>query len=354
VNLRDELKAAVLNLSEKDRNFEPLALEIFRFQANQNPIYKAFLKNLGIRPSKVSYIEKIPCLPISFFKSQAVISGKTNIEHTFESSGTTGSINSKHFISDLPFYEYLSLKTFELRYSPITDYHILALLPSYLERSNSSLVYMAQSFIYKSFSEESGFYINNLTELAKRLNSILNDNSDKRKILLFGVTFALLDLIESNSFHFKYPEKLIVMETGGMKGKRKEMLREDVQDRLKAAFNVPQIHSEYGMTELLSQAYSKGEGWFKNSATMKVLIREVNDPFAYLPSFEIGNKSSSKRKHKKTGGINVIDLANIDSCSFIETQDLGSFSEDYQSFTVLGRFDNSDIRGCNLMSLSII
>jgi hypothetical protein len=352
VNLREELKAAVINLSEKDRNFEPLALEIFRFQAEQNPIYKAFLKNLGIRPAKISHLEKIPCLPISFFKSHAVISGKINIEHTFESSGTTGSINSKHYISDLPFYEYLSLKTFELRYSPITEYHVLALLPSYLERNNSSLVYMAQSFIYKSFSEESGFFLDNLKELAGRLNYILNDKTDNRKVLLFGVTFALLDLIESNSFNFKYPHRLVIMETGGMKGKRKEMLREEVQDRLKRAFSVSEVHSEYGMTELLSQAYSKGEGWFKNSATMKVLIREVNDPFTYLPSFEIGSKTSSKRKHRKTGGINVIDLANIDSCSFIETQDLGNFSEDYQSFKVLGRFDNSDVRGCNLMSLT--
>jgi phenylacetate-coenzyme A ligase PaaK-like adenylate-forming protein len=354
VNLRDELKAAVINLSENDRNFEPLALEIFRFQAEQNPIYNAFLKNLGIRISKVSHLEKIPCLPISFFKSHSIISGKPRIQHTFESSGTTGAVNSKHHISDLPFYEHLSLKSFEQKYDSVTDYHILALLPNYLERKNSSLVYMVQSFIYKSFSEESGFYLNNLDELAGRLNILMNTNKDKRKVLLLGVTFALLDLVEKNNFEFKDPEKLVVMETGGMKGRRKELLREEVQEQLKKALGVNQIHSEYGMTELLSQAYSKSDGWFKNSATLKVLIREINDPFTYLPSFEIGGKSTLKRKHRKTGGINVIDLANVDSCSFIETQDLGNFSEDYKSFKVLGRFDNSDIRGCNLMSLGNI
>ncbi len=354
MNQRDELKAAVINLSENDQNFEPLALEIFRFQAENNPIYKAFLKNLEIDISKVSHLEKIPCLPISFFKSQRIISGKIKIQHTFESSGTSGSINSKHYISDLPFYEYLSLKSFEQVYNSVTDYHILALLPNYLERNNSSLVYMAQSFIYKSFSEKSGFYLHNLNELAGELKLLLNTREDNRKVLLLGVTFALLDLIEQNVFDFKYPEKLIVMETGGMKGRRKEMLREEVQEQLISALGVEKIHSEYGMTELLSQAYSQGDGWFKNSATMKILIREINDPFTYLPSFEIGGKSSSKRKHRKTGGINVIDLANVDSCSFIETQDLGNFSEDYKSFKVLGRFDNSDIRGCNLMSLAVI
>lgn len=351
MNIKDELKAAVISLSENDRNFEPLALEIFKFQAEQNPVYKAYLKNLGIKPSKVSHLEKIPCLPISFFKTHAVISGTSTIQHTFESSGTTGDVSSKHHIADLPFYEYLSAKTFEAFYGPLNDYHILALLPNYLERNNSSLVYMVQSFIYKSFSTDSGFYLDNIEELAQKLEQLVNQKESKKKVLLLGVTFALLDLVEQYTQHVKKPENLLIMETGGMKGKRKELLREEVHKLLSTGFNVEKIHSEYGMTELLSQAYSKGDGWFKPSATMKILLREVNDPFVYLPSFKLGNQTAAKRNYRKTGGINVIDLANIDSCCFIETQDLGNFSEDYQEFKVLGRFDNSDVRGCNLMTI---
>ncbi|WP_341228211.1 acyl transferase [uncultured Arcticibacterium sp.] len=351
MNIKDELKAAVISLSENDQNFERVALEIFKFQAEQNPIYKAYLKNLGVKPSKVSHLEKIPCLPISFFKTHAVLSGTATIQHTFESSGTTGDVSSKHHIADLPFYEYLSAKTFETFYGPISDYHILALLPNYLERNNSSLVYMVQSFIYKSFSTESGFYLDNIEALAKKIEQLVNQKGNKKKVLLLGVTFALLDLIEKHAPNIQVPENLLIMETGGMKGKRKELLREEVHELLKAAFKTEKIHSEYGMTELLSQAYSKGDGWFKPSATMKILIREVNDPFSYLPSFKLGSKTAAKRNYKKTGGINVIDLANIDSCCFIETQDLGNFSEDYQEFKVLGRFDNSDVRGCNLMTI---
>lgn len=350
MNLKDELKAAVISLSDNDQIFETLALEVFRYQAEENPIYKAFLKNLGVKPSKVSHLEKIPCLPISFFKTQDILTGQNNIQHTFESSGTTGSINSKHHISDLPFYEFLSLNAFEKVYGTVTDYHILALLPNYLERNNSSLVYMVQSFIYKTFSADSGFYLENIAELKEKIFTLLSDTESKRKVLLLGVTFALLDLSEEEDLKLSNSDRLIIMETGGMKGRRKELLRDEVHQQLKVFFKVEAVHSEYGMTELLSQAYSTGHGWFKNSATMKILLREINDPFTYLPSFKIG--TSRAKGPRKTGGINVIDLANIDSCCFIETQDMGRFSEDYQRFQVLGRFDNSDVRGCNLMALT--
>lgn len=350
MNLKDEFKAAVISLKENDQNFEPLALEIFRYQAEQNPIYKAFLKNLGVNPLKVSHLEKIPCLPISFFKSHKIVSGQIEIQHIFESSGTTGTQNSRHYISDLPFYEFLSLKSFEKIYGPVTDYHILALLPNYLERDSSSLVYMVKGFIYNSFSTDSGFYLDETGELLYRLKSILQNT--QRKVLLMGVTFALLDLTEGNfnlDFLKKYRDRLVIMETGGMKGRRKELLREEVHEVISKAFFTDKIHSEYGMTELLSQAYSTGDGWFKTSQAMKILLREINDPFTYLPSFSLGTAKASSGSYGKTGGINVIDLANIDSCCFIETQDLGSFSEDYTQFKVLGRFDNSDVRGCNLM-----
>jgi hypothetical protein len=353
VNLKDELKAAVISLSDSDNDqvFETLAIEVFRYQAEHNLIYKAFLKNIGVNPLKVSHTEKIPCLPISFFKTQDILTGQNIIQHTFESSGTTGSINAKHHISDLPFYEFLSLNAFEKIYGPITEYHILALLPNYLERNNSSLVYMVQSFIDKTFSADSGFYLKNIVELKEKLRTLLSDTESERKVLLLGVTFALLDLSEEDDLIIlSKKHRLIIMETGGMKGKRKELLRDEVHQQLKDFFKVDAIHSEYGMTELLSQAYSTGHGWFKNSATMKILIRELNDPFSYLPSFKIG--TSRAKKPRKTGGINVIDLANIDSCCFIETQDMGRFSEDYKSFEVLGRFDNSDVRGCNLMALT--
>ncbi len=350
VNLKDEFKAAVISLKEDDPSFEPLALEIFRYQAEQNPIYKAFLKNLGIDPLKVSHLEKIPCLPISFFKNHKVVSGQIEVQHIFESSGTTGSQNARHYISDLPFYEFLSLKSFEKIYGSVTDYHILALLPNYLERDSSSLVYMVKGFIYNSFSTDSGFYLDEIGELLYRLKSLLQNTS--RKVLLMGVTFALLDLAERDfnlEFLRKYEDRLVIMETGGMKGQRKELLREEVHDILSKTFFTDKIHSEYGMTELLSQAYSTGDGWFQASPSMKVLLREINDPFTYLPSFSLGTTKANSKSYGKTGGINVIDLANIDSCCFLETQDLGSFSEDYSKFKVLGRFDNSDVRGCNLM-----
>lgn len=358
MTLRDELKAAVLQLAtsnttnstEQSYQFEQLALEIFRFQAAENPVYNAYLSNLQVNLSAIKRMEHIPCLPIQFFKSHSVVSGNTEVQLTFESSGTTGQQNSQHHVADLAFYELLSQITFEQFYGKITDYHILALLPSYLERTNSSLVYMVQSFIYRSYSSDSGFYLQNTDELIEKLQKLLTKPNDQRKILLIGVTFALLDLAESKhdlSFLKDYTDRIIIMETGGMKGRRREMIREEVHKQLTEAFGVKSIHSEYGMTELLSQGYSKGDGIFQLPPILKIFLREVNDPFTYLPSFSIGKKESNERS--QNGGINVIDLANIDSCCFIETQDLGSFSADYQSFRIIGRFDNSDVRGCNLM-----
>ncbi|MDP5139852.1 MAG: acyl transferase [Spirosomaceae bacterium] len=358
MTLRDELKAGVLNLgttdftneTERDHFFEQLALEIFHFQAVQNPVYRKYIEYLGIKPSNIQRVGQIPCLPISFFKTQRVLTGNTEPQLVFESSGTTGQTPSRHYVSDLPFYEAHSQQIFEQMYGSLLDYHVLALLPSYLERNNSSLVYMVQRFIYHSYSPSSGFYLKNTRELLKKLEALVQDS---RKILLLGVTFALLDLAENDEsldFIRENKDKFIIMETGGMKGKRKELLREEVHEILTENFGVSKIHSEYGMTELLSQGYSKGDGIFTLPPSMKVLLREVNDPFTYLPSFAIGEKANPNQR-MKTGGINVIDLANIDSCCFIETQDLGSFTPDYSGFKVLGRFDNSDVRGCNLMVL---
>lgn len=350
LSTKNDLKSAVLSLKPSDSSFEPLAIEVFQYQYEHNPVYQSYVKHLGIDVSNVTHLEKIPCLPISFFKSHRVVSDGGEVQHVFESSGTTGSINAKHYIFDLPFYEFLSIKTFEEAYGSLTDYHILALLPSYLERDNSSLVYMVKNFMFNGFSKESGFYLDNKKALIRQLKRILKDPS-QRKVLMIGVTFALLDLIEEFDVSelISISEKLVIMETGGMKGRREELIRPEVHDRLKEAFGVENIHSEYGMTELLSQAYAPKDGFFKAAATMRVLIRDVNDPFSYLPSFKLGNLDSSGPR--KTGGINIIDLANIDTCSFIETQDLGRFSKDYKTFEILGRFDNSDVRGCNLMAL---
>jgi Acyl-protein synthetase, LuxE len=346
----DELKSALVNLDPNPLNFERLALEIFNFQYQTNSTYKSYVKSLNKDTTKIDRIEKIPFLPIEFFKSHTIVSNEVTPQLVFESSGTTDTTTpSKHFVSDLPFYELMSRKTFEQFYGSLTDYHIFALLPSYIERNNSSLVYMVQNFIFHSYSKSSGFYMNNLDELAKNMQKVKHD---KRKILFIGVTFALLDLAENALLAAQIKtigDRLIVMETGGMKGRRKELVREEAHQIMCTAFGVNAIHSEYGMTELLSQGYSKGEGLFELPKSMKILLREINDPFSYLPSFSVGPPDQKVKYRGKTGGINVIDLANIDSCSFIETKDLGSFTEDYQRFSIMGRFDNSDIRGCNLM-----
>jgi phenylacetate-coenzyme A ligase PaaK-like adenylate-forming protein len=352
MSVRDELKSALIHLNTDPRAFEALALDVFKYQYAHNEVYKRFADTLGKSPERIDRIEKIPFLPIEFFKSHTVTAFDAEPQIVFESSGTTSSTTSRHFVSDLALYEVLSRKTFEQMYGSLTDYHIFALLPSYLERNNSSLVYMVQNFIYYSYSQYSGFFLDNMTEM---VNKMAEAAKDGRKILLIGVTFGLLDLAERlgekvsavSSQLTAHGSRLIVMETGGMKGRRKEMVREELHEILGNAFGVSSIHSEYGMTELLSQGYSKGDGLFYLPSSMKVLLREVNDPFTYLPHFAIGEKSEDVRQ--KTGGINVIDLANIDTCSFIETKDLGVYSDDYSGFRVVGRFDNSDVRGCNLL-----
>lgn len=328
------LKERVLNLSPE--NFEALAMDIFRFQAHNNPVYAAYLANLRVEIQSVKTLKEIPFLPIEFFKTQKIVSGNIEAKTIFESSGTTGQNTSRHLVADPDFYLQIAEQIFEKFYGKLSDFTILALLPSYLERNNSSLVYMVQYFIQQSKSPDSGFYLNNYQELGATMKRISAEKPDK-KILLIGVTFGLLDFAEAGldlSFLQDF-NNLIVMETGGMKGRRKELLREEVHEILTKAFAVDKIHSEYGMTELLSQGYSFGEGIFDLPVSMKILLRDVNDPF------------NVENQHR--GGINVVDLANVDSCSFIETKDLGSFVTGNQQFRVLGRFDNSDIRGCNLM-----
>ena len=284
--------------------FEQCAIEIFKFQAENCIVYNQFLNHLKIDIKSVKKIDEIPFLPIQFFKSHEIISSKETAKKTFLSSGTTGFEQSKHFISDLSIYEESYRKGFEKFYDGIENYTVLALLPSYLEREGSSLIYMVNDLIDKSKKPKSGFYLNNLNELSKNLIEL--DNSGE-KILLIGVSFALLDLVETYNFKLK---NTIVMETGGMKGRRKELIREELHQILSEGFGVEKIHSEYGMTELLSQAYSKGDGIFNCPPWMKILIRDPEDALSLLPE-------------GKSGGINVIDLANINSCSFIATQDLG-------------------------------
>lgn len=318
---------------KSEQEFRRLALDVFRFQATNNPIYGQYVQSLKIDIEAIEQIEQIPFLPVEFFKSFEIITNNqnTNNPQTFTSSGTTGQITSKHFVSDSSIYQKSYLKAFELFYGNITDYCILALLPSYLEREGSSLVYMADDLIKKSKHHQSGFYLHNYDELILTLQQL---QDKKQKTILLGVTYALLDVVEQFPL-FRGGSNLIVMETGGMKGKRKEMIREELHSILCEGFGVKSIHSEYGMTELLSQAYSKGDGIFTTPPWIKILIRDTNDPFSYLPT-------------DRTGGINIIDLANIYSCSFIATQDLGKTNPN-NSFEVLGRFDNSDIRGCNLL-----
>ncbi len=319
----------IFNISSEE-DFETLTLQVFKFQFENNPIYRSFCDLLFVHSSDIKRIEDIPFLPIQFFKSHEVLSSDI-IQKTFSSSGTTGSIISKHFVSDLSVYEDSFRKGFNHFYRDTSEYTILALLPSYLERDGSSLVYMVDDLIKQSRHPESGFYLDNVSELKDMLIQL---DAKGRKVLLIGVSFALLDLVENHSFHLK---NTLIMETGGMKGRRKELIREELHNVLKSGFDVDEIHSEYGMTELLSQAYSHGGGIFNCPPWMKILIRNTEDALTL-------------ESHGKTGGINIIDLANINSCSFIATQDLGKTHKN-GSFEVLGRFDHSDIRGCNLMAL---
>ena len=311
------------------KQFDKIALKIFRFQYENNLVYREFCDFLKTDVQKVKSIEQIPFLPIQFFKSHSVISSTNPIETTFTSSGTTGMITSKHLVTDLGIYEESYRKGFSQFYGNIEDYVVVALLPSYLEREGSSLIHMVDDLIQLSNQVESGFYLHNYEELIAKLIQL--DHAGQN-VILIGVTYALLDLVEKHSFQL---ENTIIMETGGMKGKRKEMIREELHQELCKGFGVKSIHSEYGMTELLSQAYSLGEGIFECPSWMQILVRDTEDALSYV-------------REGKTGGINVIDLANINSCSFIATQDLGKKYPN-GSFEILGRFDHSDIRGCNLM-----
>ena len=315
------------------KQFEKIALKVFRFQYENNLVYQAFCNFLKVDMQSVKSLQQIPFLPIQFFKSHDVVSNNPEnsglVQEAFTSSGTTGMITSKHLVTDVSLYEQSYRNGFSEFYGNIEDYVVLALLPSYLERSGSSLIYMVNDLIELSKNENSGFYLHNYDELISKLVEL--DNAGQN-VILIGVTYALLDLIEKQNFKLK---NTIIMETGGMKGKRKEMIREELHEILCKGFGVSVIHSEYGMTELLSQAYSLGNGIFECPAWMQILIRDTEDGMTYVAD-------------GKTGGINVIDLANINSCSFIATQDLGK-KQPNNSFEVLGRFDNSDIRGCNLM-----
>ena len=302
---------------------------MFRFQYENNLVYREFCEFLNIEKGDIKSIHQIPFLPIQFFKSHNILSSTNKIQQTFTSSGTTGMNTSKHLVTDILLYEESYRNAFSEFYGNIEDYAVLALLPSYLEREGSSLIYMVNDLIESTNNSNSGFYLNNYDELIAKL---LELDTSGQNVLLIGVTYALLDLIEKQKFELK---NTIIMETGGMKGQRKEMIREELHAVLCDGFGVKSIHSEYGMTELLSQAYSLGNGIFECPNWMSVLIRDTEDALSYVDN-------------GKTGGINVIDLANINSCSFIATQDLGKKYPN-NSFEVLGRFDNSDIRGCNLM-----
>ena len=320
----------IFNIQTSD-DFKQIALAVFKHQFKNNKVYRSFCDLLYIHPSSVSEVEEIPFLPIQFFKSRKVLSSIDEIDNVFTSSGTTGSITSKHFVTDVNLYKESYLKGFAHFYGNIEEYVVLALLPNYLERKGSSLVFMVDDLIKKSKNPESGFYLNNIEELAKKLIQL---DKKGQKVLLIGVSFALLDLIEMQQFNL---ENTIIMETGGMKGRRKELVREELHQLLQNGFGVSEIHSEYGMTELLSQGYSKGNGVFETPPWMKILTRDTEDA---LTIQQVG----------KTGGVNVIDLANYNSCSFIATQDLGKVHNN-ETFEIIGRFDNSDIRGCNLMVL---
>lgn len=319
---------AIFRITSQDE-FNQLALDIFGMQVRSCQVYADYLAALNVDIDQVKSLTDIPFLPIEFFKNHQIIKTGEQAETIFSSSGTTGMQTSKHHVADLSIYEKSFRNTFRQFYGDHQETAILALLPSYLERSGSSLIYMVDDLIKTSNRPESGYFLYNHEELYVTLQSLQSQNI---RTILFGVTYALLDFIES--YKLDFPE-LIIMETGGMKGKRKEMIREELHKDLCLGFGVSAIHAEYGMTELLSQAYSRGQGLFECPAWMKVLIRDLNDPFSYQST---GN----------TGGINIIDLANFNSCSFISTQDLGR-KNGQEQFEVLGRFDQSDIRGCNLL-----
>ncbi len=309
--------------------FENKAIEVFKYQFENNLVYRSFCDLLYKHPCDVKKIKDIPFLPIDFFKSHEIKISSKKTSKIFTSSGTTGSNLSRHFVTDLNLYEKSFMNCFKIFYGNIKEYTVLGLLPSYLERNNSSLVYMVSKMIEKSKFSESRFYLDEIDELKE---TILKLEKSKRKTILIGVSYALLDLIEYHKFNLKYT---VVMETGGMKGQRKELIKSELHKLLRNGFGVNNVHSEYGMTEILSQAYSKKNGLFSTPPWMNILIRDTEDAQSILPL-------------TKTGGINIIDLANINSCSFIATMDLGKLHKNGQ-FEIMGRFDHSDIRGCNLM-----
>jgi phenylacetate-coenzyme A ligase PaaK-like adenylate-forming protein len=322
------LKNNIFKIQDQ-KQFESLAIEVFKYQYYNNNIYKRFVDYLNVDINTIDRVENIPFLPIELFKSNKVLVDNKEAQIEFSSSGTTSVNTSTHFVADIEIYKQSFRKAFEIFYGDIKDYTILGLLPSYLERSGSSLIYMVDDLIKESKSPDSGFYLHNHGELYEKLISL---DSKSKKVLLIGVSFALLDFVE------KYKMKLkntFIMETGGMKGMRKELLREELHSILKEGFGLDQIHSEYGMTELLSQAYSQSGETFSTPPWMKVLLRDTEDPLTIVD--------------RGSGAINVIDLANLESCSFIATQDLGRINK--EGFEVIGRFDHSDVRGCNLMIL---
>lgn len=326
-----ELNDKIFKINEE--GFLPFAIEVFRFQYDNNKVFRDFSNALGYRSKEIHTLTDLPFLPINFFKTSSVKSGHFEPQAVFESSGTTGMVNSRHFIRDLSVYEKSFLNGFELFYGPVQEYCILGLLPAYLERKHSSLIYMVNRMIRESCHPLSGFYLNEFDMLSATIKKL---EEEKQKTILIGVTFALLDFAEKTSAENRVMnlKHTLIMETGGMKGRREEMIREEVHEILKKTFGVPAIHSEYGMTELLAQAYSKRDGIFQCPPWMKVMIRDEEDP------------SQVNRMGK--GLINIIDLANRYSCSFIATDDVGKVYED-GSFEVLGRRDNSDLRGCSLL-----
>lgn len=325
---RSSLADKIFDVSNESQ-FNELALEIFQFQFTHNPVYKSWCDSLNRTPANVKHLNQVPFLPVEFFKNFPIKSWQGDPITTFSSSGTTGQITSQHHVADTYIYERSLMKGFQLEYGKPSDWIIIGLLPAYLERQGSSLVYMTDILIRESGQHESGFYLNNYEELALLLRRLKDNN---KKVWLIGVSFALLDMAEKQPEAW---ENLVVVETGGMKGRRREMIRTDLHETIRSKWRIARLHSEYGMTELFSQAWMNDSGRFHTPPWMKVMIRETNDPFSYA-------------ENGKTGGINVVDLANLDSCAFISTSDLGKKFTD-ETFDVLGRFDHSDVRGCNLM-----
>lgn len=331
MNFKTQIKQRLLQ--QGGFSFDEIAIKLFRFQARHNQVYASFLEHLRVDPKEVRHLTQIPFLPISFFKSQEVATGAVSPEVIFLSSGTTQSSRSRHLVADVKFYLEHAARIFQSFYGSLSDYVFIGMLPSYQEQGSSSLILMVEHFMRKSGQPELYFFRHRQPALFAAAAKARQSN---RKVVLIGVTYALLDLAADATAEERASlSDLLLMETGGMKGRRKELIRAEVHEELQAAFGVPAVHSEYGMTELLSQAYSSGQGIFRSPPSLKVLLRDPNDPL-------------DVSLHRTSGGINIIDLANVDSCAFLETQDLGRLHPD-GSFEVLGRFDNSDLRGCSLL-----